>query len=329
VLNTFTESEIIISSDNIMLRKETKMKKFKRTVAVVAAAIMSVTTMVGSNVAYADNDNYWYEEESRYDPDLNSTYELFENNVIESAEYFPLSSLLNKTYWSLVGDFKYIEDNDDYYKITISKTNGNKGRVAIKLEDIAYGNNFDLYLYDANGNEIMTSKRTGNQKEIIKTPEISTYTTYYLRVKPETIADRTSSNYSIKVDEYISTVSVTKSLTPSSVTAYTGSWSTNAYRDMTNLPSDAKIVSAKVSATKGTSPKTYGNELRVKIGNGSYTYVTWKSGNIDLPELIGQNCSSYWYAGFRAYELSTNVGMVSMKSFKLTIQYEYDKLISY
>ena len=306
------------------------MKKFKKTVAVVIAALMSVTMMFGTVTASADDDGNYHEQESQVNLNEMQDPTLMLNDSFESAEYMPVSLLLNKTYWSMLGDFhNYDIDAVDCYYLGFGKTTGSNGRIAIKMENVAYGNDYDLYLFDENHNLLKSSERTGNANEIIKTDPINSYTKYYLAVIPYAMNDTDNTGYTIKVDEYISTVTTTKTLTPSSLTANTGSWSTNAYRDMTSLPNDAKIVSAKVSATKGTSPKTYGNQLRVKMGNGDYTVVNWSSGNINIPELIGQYCSDYWYVGFRAYELSSNVGMVSMKSFKLTIQYEYDKLASY
>lgn len=127
----------------------------------------------------------------------------------------------------------------------------------------------------------------------------------------------------------------TSALSPVSLYVARDTWSSDAYYNNSALPAQAVIRSAKVSATKPSGSKAYNNEIRVKIGSGGYQTVTWKSGDINVPGLTGQNANAYWYAGFRASELPTIVGGkevyagVTMTNFKITIEYEYDKDLNY
>ena len=176
---------------------------------------------------------------------------------------------------------------------------------------------------------VASSTNSGNSNEVVKTPEITGSGTYYIKVEAVTVPDPSASSYRIKVNEYITTKTVTASLTPRTLITTKDTWSADASIDESKLPADAKIVSAKVSATKPSQTAAYNDMLRVKIGkNGSYVTVTWKSGEIDVPELVGQNCCGIWYAGFKASMLSgvSALDSISMSSFKLIIEYEYDSL---
>lgn len=252
------------------------------------------------------------------------------NNSFEHAEYIPASSLLNKTYPYLSGNFVSngeLNDTVDYYTFSVTKNTGSKGRVAITLDGIPSGNDYDLYLYDKDHKLIASSEKSGTSSELVKTPE-STGATYYLLVKVKTV-NYANSSYRIKFDEYMVTKSVTASLTPRQLVTTSGVWSPDASVDKSSLPSDATIVSAKVSATKPSTTAAYGHTLRVKIGkNGTYVPVTWKSGDINVPELVGQNCSGVWYAGFKASLMpgSSALDSIQMSSFKLIIEYEYDSM---
>lgn len=254
------------------------------------------------------------------------------NNSFERAEYISISSLLNKTYPYLLGDFKGNEnftDTVDYYTFSITKNTGSKGRVAISLENIPSGHNYNLYLYNSSHTLIASSTKSGNSNEVIKTPEITGSTTYYVKVEAVTVPDPAASSYRIKVNEYMTTKTVTASLTPRTLVTTKDTWSADASIDESKLPADATIVSAKVSATKPSTTAAYNHMLRVKIGkNGTYVPVTWKSGDIAVPELVGQNCCGTWYAGFKASMLSgvSALDSISMSSFKLIIEYEYDSL---
>ena len=317
------------------------MKMPKRIISTILSGVMAAAICASATLTVSAAGVY-YEPESQYEPGSPGTDINF-NGSFEKAAYFPVSSLLKKTYSYLQGNFRsdlskgYI-DEADYYRFTTGQTEGNSGRFAIKLEGIPAGHDYDLFLFDSNKNLIDESTRSGNKNEIVRTPAIKNNgTSYYLLVKPVNVPDSDVSNYRIVVDEYIATVTQTVSLSPTSLSAKPDVWSADAYKDMRNLPEDAVIVDAKVSAKKNTSVENaYNNMLRVKIGNGEYIPVTWASGDINVPQLVGTKCSAYWYVGFKASELPifvggklTTIGSVSMNTFKLTIKYEYDKLASY
>ena len=119
------------------------------------------------------------------------------------------------------------------------------------------------------------------------------------------------------------------------MTAKSNQWSSDAYGKTTlSVPADAVIVTAKISAARGSANNSANNVLRVKNGkNGQYISVTWKTGDIEVTELAGQKCNNEWYAGFKAAELpvlsvgpDSYLGFVSMNTFKVTITYEYATL---
>lgn len=299
------------------------MKNVKKVISTILSGAMALTMCAGTATA-ASTDGPYQEFESRYEPGISAA----SNSSISRPELFP-SSAYNGSY--VYGNFASNDeytDTEDYYRIGTGKTDGDNGSVAIKLENIPKGHNYDLYLIDQNQNVVASSKRLGNSNEIIRTPYVSSYTTYYLLVKAETVPDHSESYYRLKMEDYIVTETKSVGLQPTTLNTSPNEWSTNAYRDMRNLPDDAVVVSAKVSAKKSSSSKGYNNIIRVKLGNGEYETVTWKSGDIEVPGLIGQNCSAYWYAGFKASVL-TSTSIVSMNTFKITITYKYDKFINY
>lgn len=257
--------------------------------------------------------------------------EIAGNNSIETAEYISASSLLNKTYPYLKGNFhtndKYT-DRVDFYSFSVTQLTGSKGRIAITLYNIPSGNDYDLYLYDSTGKCIASSTKSGTNSEIVKTPAITSSTKYYVMVEGKKVSDYSASDYRLKVDEYIATKSVTASFEPRTLVTESGVWSPDGVADKTSLPSDATIVSASISATKPSSSTAYGHMLRVRIGDGNYTSVDWKSGNIDVPQLVGQRCSCEWYVGFKATLMpgSSAFNSNSMNGFKLNVEYEYDTM---
>lgn len=299
------------------------MKNVKKIISAMLSGAMALTMCAGTALAVSAAEPY-QEIESRYDPGQAAA----SNSSISRPELFPTSAY-NGSY--IYGNFnsndEYI-DTEDYYRIGTGKADGDNGSVAIKLENIPKGHNYDLFLLDQNQNVVASSERLGNSNEIIRTPNITSYTTYYLLVKAVTVPDYSESYYHLKMEDYIVTETKSVSLQPTTLNTSPNEWSTNAYRDMRSLPDDAVVVSAKVSAKKSSSSQGYNNIIRVKLGNGDYETVSWKSGDLEVPGLIGQNCSAYWYAGFKASVL-TSTSIVSMNTFKMTITYKYDKFKNY
>lgn len=313
-----------------MAERNIIMKNGKKIISAILSCAMALSMCAGTALSVSAAGDC-QEEESTYSP--NST--VGRNDTFEQAEIMQASWLYDKTYTRLVGNFVSGEnhiDKYDFYKFSTKKTTGNSGRVAITLDGIPVGHDYDLYLYDANKKLIASSTNEGNKKEIVKTPAILTTTSYYLEVRAETIPDDSQSNYYITVGDYIKTKTTTVSLSPRELTAKSNQWSSDAYGKTTlSVPADAVIVTAKISATRGSANNSANNVLRVKNGkNGQYISVTWTTGDIEVTELAGQKCNNDWYAGFKATELpllsvgpNSYLGFVSMYTFKVTITYEY------
>ncbi len=305
--------------------------KIKQTVLSFATAALVACTAVGSvasaTAVSTTGTEPWIEMESK-------SLELDEeagNNSFETAESISISSLLNKTYPYMQGSFhindKYA-DTVDYYSFSITKNTGSKGRVAITLYGIPYGHDYDLYLYDSSQKCIYSSPKSGSSTEVVKTPAVTSSTKYYVVVKAKNVPDYSKSTYRLKVDEYMVTKSVTSSFEPRTLVAESGVWSSDGIADKTSLPSDAIVVSAKVSASAPNTKAAYNHTLRVKIGSGSYIPVTWKSGDIDVPQLVGKKCCGKWYVGFKATMIPgvSALNYISMSGFRLKVEYEYDSM---
>lgn len=255
------------------------------------------------------------------------------NDTMDTAESIPMGQIAKGQFSYMIGHFidGEIENDDgttethidrsDWYSFTLYPTDGHDGRLAIRLAAVSSGDDYELNLYDKNGTLLDSTKRNDPVIKLVKTPKISTATKYYIEVKANHISDGSLLDYHVAAVEYISTVKKTLYLSPSKLTSTSDVWSSNASKSI-SLPDGATVVSAKISSTKGSTNKNYGNQVRVKINNGSYTTVTWTSGKIDLPQLVGQPASGTWYVGFKAKALSGST--VSMSGFKIELEYEYD-----
>lgn len=288
-------------------------------------------TVSAATPEYEDLPEPCWEMESQF-----PNSELVMNDTFETAESIPMRQIANGQYCYLIGHFLDGEiqnddgssephiDRRDCYSFTLYPSDGHDGRLAIRLAAVSSGDDYELNLYDENGRFIDSTKNHDQVIKLVKTPKILTATKYYIEVKANHISENSSLDYHIAAVEYISTMKKSIYMSPSKLTSTSGVWSSDSSKSV-SLPSDAVVVSAKISATKGNQNKSYGNQLRVKINNGNYTTVTWKSGDIDLPQLVGQKASGTWYAGFKAQALSSSSGgIVSMSSIKITVEYEYD-----
>lgn len=312
------------------------MKMPKRIISTILSGAMAAAICASATLTVSAVENH-VERESQYEPGTSS---IVYNDSFETAELLPTLLLYKKTYYLHRGDFvsnEFKTDTVDYYKFSVSKGEANKGRMAIILDGMATGNNFDLYLYDANYRLIASSTLTGKQKEIVKTPEITSTTDYYLKVEAVTVSG-TNSTYNITVEDSIGSGTVTAKLSPITINSKPDQWSPNASKDMTKLvPTNAIVTKATVSAKKSSSSRGYNHVIRVRLNNkDDYETVAWTSGSVTIPELVGKNCNGIWYAGFTASELPqlvggqlTYLGIVTLSNFELTVSYEYDKYPEY
>ena len=104
----------------------------------------------------------------------------------------------------------------------------------------------------------------------------------------------------------------------------------------TTIPGNAEIISLSVAAQEGSVKNGTNRQIRVKIDNGQYYTGSWYNGNAEIPGIVGQKASGKYYVSFTATELPvlvsnklTYIGIINMKSFKVTVNYEYDKRASY
>lgn len=175
------------------------MKNVKKIISAILSGAMALTICAGTTLSVSAAGNI-EERESQYEPGYS---DIVVNDTFEKAETLFTYSLYKGTYYCLKGNFASNDERTDvrdFYKFSVTKSEGNKGRFAIILDGMATGNNFDLFLYDANQNCIASSERTGNQKDIVKTPEITSTTDYYLEVRAINVSG-TNSAYNIFVKD--------------------------------------------------------------------------------------------------------------------------------
>jgi len=303
-------------------------KYLKKFVSAVVALSLSCSIMSGLNGITIHAAGVLTESETSS----------FHNDDLDNAQFVSTNSILKKTLYSYISGGFYGEDDVlDCYEFSTSKTTGSEGRFAIKMEGIPSGHNYDLYLLDQNGDVIAASTRASNRNEIVKiTEKASSYTTLYVVVQPVSVPDYEKSSYRLIFDEYIATGTKKLSFSPTQITTTSGTWSSDVSASGTSIPSNALITSATISASKSTVVNGIGYQLHARVGSGAYTRVNWSSGDIALPELVGQNASGTYFAGFTATEIKVKIGsryeylgFMSMKSFKMTVNYEYDKLSTY
>ncbi|MCI9079788.1 MAG: hypothetical protein HFH68_12860 [Lachnospiraceae bacterium] len=305
------------------------MRKFKNVALMIALSMVAGQMGTAGTVSTVNAADYIDELESAGSSITN-------NNSADDAKLVSTTGLLKKTSSYVLGSFYGEDDIADWYKFSINKTDGSNGRFAIKMSNIPVGHNYDLYLYNQDMEEIDRSIRASNTNEIVRTDGVDSHQTYYLRVEPQKVPDYDASSYRLVFDEYIATGTKTIGCSPIQLTCSNNTWSSDASGTGTTIPSNAKITSLSVAAQEGTVKNGTNRQIRVKIGNGQYYTGSWYNGTAEIPGIAGQNASGKYYVGFTATELPvlvsnklTYIGIINMKSFKVTVNYEYDKLASY
>lgn len=306
------------------------MRKFKNVALMLALSVVVGSVGTSGTVSTVHAADYIDELES-----ADST--ITNNNSEDDAKLISTTGLLKKTSSYVLGGFYGEEDIADWYKFSVSKTVGSEGRFAIKMSNIPAGHNYDIYLYNQDMDEIDRSVRASNTNEIVRIEEkVDSYQTYYLCVKPKNVPDYDASSYRLIFDEYIATGTKTVGCSPIQLTCTNNTWSSDASGNGTTIPSNAKITSLSVAAQEGSVKNGTNRQIRVKIGNGQYYTGSWYNGTAEIPGIVGQNASGKYYVSFTATEIPvlvsnklTYIGIINMKSFKVTVNYEYDKLASY
>lgn len=305
------------------------MRKFKSVALMLALSIVVGSLGTTGTISTVHAADYIDELES-----ADST--VTNNNSEDNAKLISTTGLLKKTSSYVLGSFYGEDDIADWYKFSINKTDGSGGRFAIKMSNIPTGHNYDLYLYNQDMEEIDHSIRASNNNEIVRTDRVDSHQTYYLCVVPKNVPDYAASSYRLIFDEYIATGSKTIGCSPTQLTCSDSTWSSDASGTGTTIPSNAEITSLSVAAEEGSVKNGTNRQIRVKIDNGQYYTGSWYDGTAEIPGIVGQKASGKYYVSFTATELPvlvnnklTYIGVINMKSFKVTVNYEYDKLASY
>lgn len=219
--------------------------------------------------------------------------ELYNNNEYTGAQLIFASSLLDKTYPYVQGSFYGPKDTADHYKFSLGKSSGSNGRIAIKLEGIPTGHDYEIYLLDQNGNEITRSSISKkNSNRIIKTPPITTSTNYYIKIEPIDIPDYSNSSYRIIFDTHIVAGTKTADLLPNTLNSTNNVWSPYANVNLSSLPNGSIVTNATIQANKSFVNNTYNNQLRVKsLKNNKDEVVNWKAGAITVPNLVNSSAN--------------------------------------
>lgn len=108
------------------------MKNVKKMISAMLSGAMALTMFAGTalNVSAVDIHE---ERESQYEPGYS---DIVYNDSIETAESFPSYLLYKQSYYCHRGDFKSNEfktDTSDFYKFSVTKSEGNKGRILLRL----------------------------------------------------------------------------------------------------------------------------------------------------------------------------------------------------
>lgn len=305
------------------------MRKFKSVALMLALSIVIGSLGTTGTVSTVHAADYIDELES-----ADST--ITNNNSEDDAKLISTTGLLKKTSSYVLGNFYGEDDTADWYKFSINKTDGSGGRFAITMSNIPTGHNYDLYLYNQDMEEIDHSIRASNTNEIVRTDRVDSHQTYYLCVDPKKVPDYDASSYRLSFEDNIVAGSKTIGCSPTQLTCSNNTWSSDASGTGTTIPSNAEITSLSVAAQEGSVKNGTNRQIRVKIGNGQYYTGSWYNGTAEIPGIVGEKASGKYYVSFTATEIPvlvsnklTYIGVINMKSFKVTVNYEYDKLASY
>lgn len=226
--------------------------------------------------------------------------------------------------------------DEDFYKIYVTSTTGNKGRFAIKLENIPAGCNYDILLYDVNQAFLGSSTRAGTANEILRTPEITSSTTYYVRIIPATgTTVNPSAYYRLKLESTVVTVTSTFTATPTYLNSIGTARSNSGSVDLrTRVPADALVRKITVSATKSTSNQSYNYIMYVS----SALHPTWESGawNGEITAFTiadptrRARARDMWYIAFSATPINPAVlNATTISNAQIIMTYEYDTAVNY
>ena len=226
-------------------------------------------------------------------------------------------------YNTVYGSIPSIDDTDIF---KFSAYSGD--RLAVRLNGIEAGNNFDLYLLNSNFEVIGQSERANNANEIVRYDVPSTGS-YYILVIPLSTDGYANDVYYLTFYNRIKTGSYTATLSPTSISRQgSGTLSSTATVNLTNntaVPTGATVRSVQA---QGTISPTLGNTFRQVLNSAENVWHTSNQGGTSFTDITIDDqlpVKTSWSVRF--YSLATLKSTWS--SPKLNISYEYDQTLSW
>jgi len=302
----------------------------------IVMPLVCLMVMVGlSSPSLARASFYQETEVEDAAPDLKSNI----NDTIATAQSKSYNLNTPSAIYYMTGTIKNMNDID-FYKFVYQKSAGSNGRFAITLEVGQYSNDYDLALVDASNKTILTAqsyKQAGfRQNKIIRVPAntLINNTTYYVKIVPKTIGSPTSTGYSLKFVDNISTATITPGTGTVHLVSYDGKISTPAVANLKldTLDPNAKVLSASVTATK--SPYSTGTNWQMYVTPGAkyqqkwYT-ANWNTGDVAEIKTAGVLLKDDWYIAFSGTSIKAGINLVQVDNPKLTLTYEYDTTFAF
>jgi hypothetical protein len=313
--------------------KTTILKKF-------AIPLVCLTMLVGLSAPAWAGTSFYLQTENEDNTKTNPLSN--QNDTIATAQSKDYNLNTPSAIYYMNGTIK--DRNDiDFYKFVYQKSAGStasNGRFAITLEVSQRSNDYDLTLVDASNRTILTAQSykqaAFQQNKIIRVPAntLTNNTTYYVKIVPKTIGSPTSTDYTLKFIDNISTDTITPGTGVIHLVSYDGKLSApavaNARRE--TLDPNAKVLSASLTATK--SPYSTGINWQMCVTPGAKYQQKWYNANWntgDVPEIktAGFLLKDDWYIAFSGTSIKAGINLVQVDNPKLTLTYEYDTTFAF
>lgn len=225
-----------------------------------------------------------------------------------------------KTVWGSV------YDNWDLDTYKFSAYQGD--RLAIRLNGIDSGNNFDLLVLNSNFEEVGFSGRIENASEIVRI-DVPVNGDYYIRVVPITMNGITNDVYYINFYNRFKSSSYTASLSPTSISSPgAGTSSAIASVNLTNNTSIPNGATVKRVEAQGTISPSLGNTFRQVRNAVENEWHTSNQGGGSFQDITTDDLlpvKTIWEVKY--YSLAYSRSTWSYP--KLYITYEYDQTLNW
>ena len=177
----------------------------------------------------------------------------------------------------------YISGIDDADIFKFSAYSGD--RLAVRLNGIEVGNDFDLYLLNSNFEVIDRSERASNANEIVRL-DVPSAGNYYILVLPLSTDGYANDVYYLSFYNRIKTGSYTATLSPTSISRQgSGTLSSTATVNLTNnssIPAGAIVRSVQA---QGTISPNLGNTFRQVLNAAENVWHTSNQGGTSFTDL--------------------------------------------